>query len=103
MTLVIDSGLSRRSRFSPRTGMDGLVTLPSSAASAEQRAGRAGRLGPGRCIRLWSPAEQQRRPAFDPPELLECDPAPLVLQLAQWGAGLGSELPWLEPPRSPVS
>ncbi|MCP9917418.1 ATP-dependent helicase HrpB [Cyanobium sp. ATX 6F1] len=98
VTLVIDSGLSRRSRFSPRTGMDGLVTLPSSAASAEQRAGRAGRLGPGRCIRLWSPAEQQRRPAFDPPELLECDPAPLVLQLAQWGAGLGSELPWLEPP-----
>ena len=67
VTLVIDSGLSRRSRFDPATGIDGLVTQPASQASAEQRSGRAGRLGPGRCLRLWSPAEQQRRPAFDPP------------------------------------
>ena len=101
VTLVIDSGLSRRSRFDPASGMESLVTLPASQASAEQRAGRAGRLGPGRAIRLWSPAEQQRRPAFDPPALLEADPAPLVLQLAQWGAGLGEELPWLEPPPRP--
>ncbi|MBM5791102.1 MAG: ATP-dependent helicase HrpB [Cyanobacteria bacterium M_surface_10_m1_298] len=101
VTLVIDSGLSRRSRFDPTTGMESLVTVPASQASAEQRAGRAGRLGPGRAIRLWSPAEQQRRPAFDPPALLEADPAPLVLQLAQWGAGLGEELPWLEPPPKP--
>jgi ATP-dependent helicase HrpB len=98
VTLVIDSGLSRRSRFNPASGMDSLVTLPASLASAEQRAGRAGRLGPGQCVRLWSPAEQQRRPAFDPPELLEADPAPVVLQLAQWGAGLGETLPWLEAP-----
>ena len=98
VTLVIDSGLSRRSRFDPSSGMDSLVTQPASLASAEQRAGRAGRLAPGRCVRLWSPAEQQRRPAFDPPELLEADPTPLVLQLAQWGAGLGEQLPWLEPP-----
>ena len=98
VTVVIDSGLSRRSRFDPSTGMDGLVTVPASQASAAQRAGRAGRLGPGRCLRLWSAAEQQRRPAFDPPELLEADPLPLVLQLAQWGAGLGETLPWLEPP-----
>jgi ATP-dependent helicase HrpB len=81
--------------------MEQLVTLPASQASAEQRAGRAGRLGPGRALRLWSPAEQQRRPAFDPPALLEADPAPLVLQLAEWGAGLGEELPWLEPPPRP--
>ena len=98
VSLVIDSGLSRRSRFDPRTGMDALVTGPASQASAEQRRGRAGRLGPGRCIRLWSAADQQGRPAFDPPELLEADPAPLVLQLAQWGAGLGEALPWLDPP-----
>ena len=98
VTLVIDSGLSRRSRFDPRTGMDALVTGPASQASAEQRRGRAGRLGPGRCIRLWSAADQQGRPAFDPPELLEADPASLVLQLAQWGAGLGEALPWLDPP-----
>ena len=101
VTLVIDSGLSRRSRFDPSSGMESLVTVPASQASAEQRAGRAGRLGPGRAIRLWSPAEQQRRPAFDPPALLEADPAPLVLQLAQWGAGLGETLPWLEPPPQP--
>lgn len=85
VTLVLDSGLSRRNRFDPGSGLDGLVTVPASQASADQRAGRAGRLGPGRCLRLWSPAEQQRRPAFDPPELLEVDPLPLALQLAQWG------------------
>ena len=101
VTLVVDSGLSRRSRFDPSTGMDSLVTLPASLASAEQRAGRAGRLGPGRALRLWSPAEQQRRPAFDPAAVLEADPTPLVLQLAQWGAGLGEDLPWLEPPPRP--
>lgn len=96
--LVIDSGLSRRSRFDPGSGMDGLVTVPASQASAEQRRGRAGRLGPGRCVRLWSPAEQQRRPAFDPPELLEVDPLPIALQLARWGASEADELPWLDPP-----
>jgi hypothetical protein len=84
--LVIDSGLSRASRFDPSTGMDGLVTRPASQASAEQRRGRAGRLGPGRCLRLWSPAEQQRRPAFDLPELLEADPLPIALLWTTAGA-----------------
>lgn len=97
--LVIDSGLSRANRFDPRSGMDGLITRPASLASAAQRAGRAGRLGPGRCLRLWSPAEQARRPPFDPPELLEADPVPIALQLAQWGDPLGEHLPWLDPPR----
>jgi ATP-dependent helicase HrpB len=96
--LVIDSGLSRRNRFDPATGMDGLVTVPASQASAEQRRGRAGRLAPGRCLRLWSAAEQQRRPAYDTPELLEVDPLPICLQLAAWGAGLGQELAWIDPP-----
>lgn len=96
--LVIDSGLSRHTQYSPGTGMEGLVTVPSSLASADQRRGRAGRQGPGQCVRLWSPAEQQRRPAQDPPELLRCDPQPLVLDLAAWGAGLGEELTWLDPP-----
>ncbi|WP_315861411.1 ATP-dependent helicase HrpB [Cyanobium sp. Aljojuca 7A6] len=100
VTLVIDSGLSRLSRFDPATGMDGLVTQPASQASAEQRRGRAGRLGPGHCLRLWSPAEQQRRPAFDPPELLEVDPLPIALQLAEWGSAADDTLPWLTaPPR----
>ncbi|MFM7361818.1 MAG: ATP-dependent helicase HrpB [Cyanobium sp.] len=96
--LVIDSGLSRISRFDPGTGMDGLVTVPASQASAEQRRGRAGRLAPGRCLRLWSPAEQQRRPPFELPELLQADPLPLALQLAAWGSGLGDDLAWLDPP-----
>lgn len=98
VALVIDSGLSRRSRFDPARGLDGLVTVPSSQASAEQRAGRAGRLGPGRCVRLWSAAEQGRRPAHDTPELLECDPLPLALQLAEWGDPLGADLAWIDAP-----
>ena len=98
VTLVIDAGLSRRNRFDTATGLDRLVTLPASLASAEQRRGRAGRLGPGRCLRLWAPGEEQRRPGFDPPELLVCDPLPIVLQLAEWGDALGEDLPWIDPP-----
>jgi len=98
VTLVIDAGLSRRNRFDPATGLDRLVTLPASLASAEQRRGRAGRLGPGRCMRLWAPGEEQRRPGFDPPELQVCDPLPIVLQLAEWGDALGEELSWIDPP-----
>ena len=96
--LVIDSGLSRQLRFDPNTGMEGLETVPSSQASADQRRGRAGRQGPGQCIRLWSPAEQHRRPGFSPPELQLADPQPILMELAQWGAGLGDDLPWLDPP-----
>lgn len=103
VTLVIDSGLSRVNRFDPATGMDGLITQSASQASAEQRRGRAGRLGPGHCLRLWSAAEQQRRRPFDPPELLEVDPLPIALQLAQWG-GASDDLPWLlPPPRRPLA
>ena len=98
--LVIDSGLSRQLRYDPNSRMEGLETTVSSLASAEQRRGRAGRQCPGCCIRLWSPAEQQRRPRFHPPELLLADPQPVLMELAQWGAGLGEELPWLDPPPS---
>ena len=96
--LVIDSGLSRQLRYDPNTGMEGLETVPASLASAVQRRGRAGRQGPGHCIRLWSPAEHQRRPAFSQPELQLADPQPLVMELALWGAGLGESLPWLDAP-----
>ncbi len=98
VALVIDAGLSRRNRFDPARGMDSLVTVPASLASAEQRAGRAGRLAPGRCLRLWSAADQRQRPAQDLPELLESDPLPLALQLARWGAPLGEGLRWIDPP-----
>jgi len=96
--VVIDSGLSRQLRYDPNTGMEGLETVPSSLASAEQRRGRAGRQSPGQCVRLWSLAEQQRRPNFSPPELLLADPQPILMELAQWGAGLGKDLPWLDAP-----
>ena len=98
--LVIDCGLTRHTQFDPGTGMEGLITVPASRASADQRRGRAGRQSDGRCIRLWPPSEHQRRPAHDTPELLRADPQPTVLDLAIWGAGLGETLPWLEsPPR----
>lgn len=100
--LVIDSGLSRQLRYDPSSGMEGLETVPASLASADQRRGRAGRQGPGRCIRLWSPANQQRRPQFSPPELGLADPQPVVLELATWGCGLGDDLPWLDPPPRPA-
>ncbi|WP_255452561.1 ATP-dependent helicase HrpB [Synechococcus sp. RSCCF101] len=96
--LVIDSGLARRQRHDRATGMDGLFTEPCSLASADQRRGRAGRQGPGRCVRLWSAADHGRRQAHAPPELLEADPLPLALNLAEWGAGLGETLRWLTPP-----
>ena len=68
---VVDIGLERRVRFSPRTGMDHWETLPISLASAEQRRGRAGRIGPGVCFRWWR--ENEVREKFSPPEIAEAD------------------------------
>ena len=85
VSVVIDGGLERRARFAPRTGMSRLVTVPISRASAEQRKGRAGRLGPGVCYRLWSIEEDRGRPAQRPAEIEEADLAPLALELAAWG------------------
>lgn len=96
--VVIDSGLRRRPRFDPRSGMTRLETVPISQASADQRRGRAGRLGPGHCYRLWQAHEQQQRALFDPPEILEADLAPLALDLAQWGISDPQELHWLDAP-----
>ncbi|MGK2941101.1 MAG: ATP-dependent helicase HrpB, partial [Immundisolibacter sp.] len=99
--VVIDAGLGRHTRFSPRTGMDALVTVPVSRAAAEQRAGRAGRLAPGVCFRLWSEAEHGRLPAYAAPEIAVADLAPLALELALWGVRDPSELVWLMPPPAP--
>ncbi|HEX6015084.1 MAG TPA: ATP-dependent helicase HrpB, partial [Geminicoccaceae bacterium] len=85
VSAVVDSGLERRLRFSARTGMGRLVTVPISRASAEQRKGRAGRLGPGLCYRLWPAAEDRGRPEHRPAEIEEADLAPLALELAAWG------------------
>lgn len=97
---VIDSGEVRRSVFDPRRGMDRLETGWISRASAEQRAGRAGRLGPGRCIRLWDREQQGRLIAHDPAEVQQVDLAPLALELALWGGtDAAAILPELPPPQ----
>lgn len=96
--VVIDAGLERRARFDPGSGMTRLVTTRVSRAAAEQRAGRAGRIEPGTCYRLWSASEQKSLPAFTPPEILEADLAGLVLELAHWGTRCPDELTWLNPP-----
>jgi ATP-dependent helicase HrpB len=96
--VVVDGGLMRVPRFSPRTGMTRLETVPVSRASADQRRGRAGRLAPGVCYRLWTEAEDAALAPFRPPEILEADLAPLALELAAWGTADPAELPWLDPP-----
>ncbi len=95
---VIDSGWMRVPRFSPRSGMTRLETIRVSHASADQRRGRAGRLGPGVCYRLWTPHTQQHLAPHSPPEILEADLAPLALELASWGVRDPADLTWLDPP-----
>jgi ATP-dependent helicase HrpB len=95
--VVIDAGLEKRSRFDPASGMSRLDTVAISRASADQRRGRAGRLGPGTCYRLWTEAQQRALAARTPAEILEADLAPLALDLAAWGAEAGA-LTWLDPP-----
>ena len=99
--LVVDSGLERASRFAPDWGMNRLITERIARASADQRAGRAGRLGPGLCLRLWPEQEQARLRSDIRPEMLEADLAPLCLEVAAWGLPVGSvpaELRWLDAP-----
>ncbi|NBD22369.1 ATP-dependent helicase HrpB [Paenibacillus glycinis] len=96
--IVVDCGLSRVPRFSPRTGMARLETVPVSAASADQRRGRAGREAPGVCYRLWTEGEQRQLKPQSDPELLGADLAPLALELAIWGNADPGELAWLSPP-----
>lgn len=99
--VVIDAGLKRVPKFSPRTGMTRLETTVVSLDSAEQRRGRAGRLEPGVCCRLW-PEEQERvMPAAAVPEMMEADLAPLLLELDAWGASDPRSLPFLDPPPEP--
>lgn len=96
--VVIDAGLMRTPRFSPRTGMTRLETIRVSRAAADQRRGRAGRLGPGVCRRLWTAAEDAGLEAATRPEILEADLAPLALELAAWGVRDAAQLCWLDPP-----
>lgn len=95
---VIDTGLKRSPRFDPASGMTALETVRVSLASADQRRGRAGRLGPGACYRLWPEAENRALAAHDPPEILVSDLAPLVLELAAWGVGDPAALAFVDQP-----
>ncbi|MEI8178917.1 ATP-dependent helicase HrpB [Aestuariivirga sp.] len=95
---VIDTGFKRVPRFDPASGMTALETVRVSLASADQRRGRAGRLGPGVGYRLWPEAESRALKAHDEPEIFVADLAPLVLELAAWGVTDPKSLPWLDPP-----
>jgi ATP-dependent helicase HrpB len=96
--IVIDSGLARRARWDPGTGLTRLTTTRVSRASADQRRGRAGRTAPGVCWRLWDEAETRALTPFDPPEILEADLSRLALDLARWGAADAVGLVFLDPP-----
>jgi ATP-dependent helicase HrpB len=95
--IVIDAGLERRSLFDPASGMNRLELQRISRASAEQRAGRAGRTAPGVAYRLWGEGAERSLAAFAPPEVCVADLAPLALDLAVWGTE-ASALRWLDPP-----
>ncbi|WP_375586197.1 ATP-dependent helicase HrpB [Cyclobacterium xiamenense] len=95
---VVDGGFMRSSRYNPNSGLNRLETLPVTQDTATQRAGRAGRLGPGSCYRLWTRATQDKLLPFREPEILQTDLASLVLELHKWGISDHRELDWITPP-----
>jgi ATP-dependent helicase HrpB len=96
--VVIDCGLARRPKYDPGPGLTRLVTEKASQAAVEQRRGRAGRLEPGVCYRLWDEPQTRVLPAYDPPEIMQADLSGLALDLAKWGAADAAALAWLDPP-----
>lgn len=104
ITTVIDSGYARVPRFDPRSGLTRLETIRVTKDAADQRTGRAGRLGPGVCYRLWSAATDRMLQPSRQPEILEADLTTLVLELAQWGIQDVDQLNWITvPPAGTVS
>jgi ATP-dependent helicase HrpA len=97
---VIDSGLARISRYSPRSRLQRLPIEPISRASADQRKGRCGRLGPGLCVRLFTEADFEERTPFTEPEILRTNLAALLLRLAADGVGEAESFPFIDPPDS---
>lgn len=98
VTTVVDAGYARVPRFDLGDGANRLETVRVSRASAEQRAGRAGRLGPGTAYRLWSEEQHGRLPAHDTPEIMSADLTRFALELANWGAADTSGLSLMSPP-----
>ena len=104
VNVVVDSGLAREPVFDPVSGITRLTTRRVSRASAEQRLGRAGRLAPGVCYRLWSEQQHERLDARATPEILQSDLAPMALQLLSWGVKNPKALRWLQlPPDAPYA
>lgn len=95
---VVDSGLCRTLKFNPATGLSRLETERISLDMATQRSGRAGRLGPGVCYRLWNKPIEHRMADCRRPEILDADLAPMVLEIASWGENNPARLPWITPP-----
>ena len=98
ITTVIDSGYARVPKFDPRSGLTRLETVRVTSDAADQRAGRAARLGPGVCYRLWPEATHHILQPNRQPEILEADLASLMLELANWGVTNLNELTWITPP-----
>ncbi|WP_198263734.1 ATP-dependent helicase HrpB [sulfur-oxidizing endosymbiont of Gigantopelta aegis] len=98
INVVIDSGLQKEAFFNPGSGMNALHTAMIAQDSAAQRSGRAGRLGPGTCYRLWSEAQHKRLPKYQKAEILRSDLAPVLLELAKWGVQDVNDLNWLDIP-----
>lgn len=96
--IVVDAGLSRKPSFDPNSGMSRLDLKRISKASADQRRGRAGRLGPGFCYRMWSAAEDKGLIPYTAPEIAQADLSSLALELAKWGIDDASELSWMTSP-----
>jgi len=96
--VVVDCGLARVPRFEPDVGVTRLETVRVSRAAADQRRGRAGRIEPGVCLRLWDEPQTQSLPAFAEPEIRSADLAGLLLDCAAWGVTDPARLDWLDPP-----
>uniref|UniRef100_UPI00321627F0 ATP-dependent helicase HrpB n=1 Tax=uncultured Draconibacterium sp. TaxID=1573823 RepID=UPI00321627F0 len=98
ISVVVDTGFARTLKFNPNTGLSRLETIDITLDSADQRAGRAGRLGPGICYRMWTKATQHRLNKHRTPEIEEADLASLALEMAKWGVEDINSLTWLTPP-----
>ena len=96
--VVVDSGYGRRQVFDPNSGLSRLETVTITKDSADQRAGRAGRLAPGYCYRMWTKATHERLGETRVPEIEEADLAPLALEMTKWGISDPYALTWLTPP-----